>query len=291
MGFPSDSLLLVLSLVLNCSWASITPGVAEVDLIFPRNESFPPSSLTPIIFAIQNPSLLSSVYPQIRYSIEEVNVNSSERVSISGSLDLAKLNYTRSDPYFLYWSTSKFDIEGTFKINWALDIYNCSHEPDSTDLTLGYLGARGRRSFFSTKNGTSQPDFAAATEDGTCEASLAQAIHVQDFLNVPSGQVWGSPTRTQNWYAPKQPTWRGSSCAVTADWVPTPSPCNVKIGSSAATSISAALTSTACANPLRTGLNCPTPSPQNAASVAQLPVGRLWTLAIGMLLAYAHAWS
>ncbi|KJK66071.1 hypothetical protein P875_00021847 [Aspergillus parasiticus SU-1] len=221
-SLPLGWLLLALSLSLACSWASITPGVAEVDLIFPRNESFPPSSLTPIIFAIQNPSLLSSVYPRIRYYIEE-------------------------------------------------------------------LGARGRRSFFSTKNGTSQPDFAAATEDGTCEESLAQAIHVQDFLSVPSGQVWGSATRTQNWYAPKQPIWRGSSCAVTADWVPTPSPCNVKIDPSAATSISAALTSTACANPLRTGLICPTPSSENAASVGQLPVERPWILAMGLLLAYGLA--
>ncbi|KAE8333335.1 hypothetical protein BDV39DRAFT_199062 [Aspergillus sergii] len=287
-SLPRGWLLLAISLGLACSRASIAPGVAEVDLIFPRNESYPPSALTPIIFAIQNPTLLSSVYPQIRYYIEEVNANSSERVSYSGSLELAKLNYTGSDPYFLYWSTSKFDSEGIFKITWALDIYNCSHEPDSTDLTVGYLGGRGRQSYFSIRNGTSPPDFVAATEDGTCEKSLAQAVHVPEFINVPSAQIWGGPTRTTARYAPK-PTWRGSSCAVTADWVPTPSPCNVKIDHSAATSISAALTSTACANPLRTGLICPTPSSENAASVGQLPVERPWILAMGLLLAYGLA--
>ncbi|KNG83666.1 hypothetical protein ANOM_007322 [Aspergillus nomiae NRRL 13137] len=287
---PRGWLRLALSLCLACGWASIIPGVAEVDLIFPRNGSYPPSTLTPIIFAIQNPSLLSSVHPRIRYYIDQVNVNSSEKVSYSGSIELEKVNFTGSDPSFLYWSTSKFDIEGTFEIIWALDMYNCSREPESTDFTLVYLGGHGgSQSFFSIKNGTSPPDFVALTEDDTCEETLAQAIHVPELLNVPSGQIWGSVTRTTDWYAPK-PTWRGSYCAVTADRLPTARPCNVKIDSSAATSISAALTGTACANPLRrTGLSCPTPSSENAAPVGPSYVERPWILVMGLLLAYGLA--
>ncbi|KAE8143472.1 hypothetical protein BDV38DRAFT_277491 [Aspergillus pseudotamarii] len=290
MGFlPRGWLLLALSLVFACTWASITPGVAEVDLIFPRNESYPPSPLTPVIFAIQNPGLLSSLEPRIKYSIEQQNVSTSDMVSTSGSIELSKINYTASDPYFLYWSTNKLNIEGTFLIAWELKMYNCSHDPESNDLNFEYFGSRRHQSFFSTKNGTSPPDLVAATEDDTCDQSPAQAVHVPDLLEVPSGQVWGGPTYivapTPTWYTPPY-TWGAPSCAATVDPSPTPSPCNVKIHSSAAASISAALTSTACANPLRTGLSCPTPSSENAASMGQLPHERPWILAMGMLFAY-----
>ncbi|KAH2540533.1 hypothetical protein KXW97_004426 [Aspergillus fumigatus] len=254
------------------SRAAITPGVTEVDLIFPRNESYSPSPVTPIIFAIQNPSLLSSLNPEITYYIEQQNVNTNESVYNSGSIRLSRINYTTSDPYYLYWSTGKLDIEGSFVLAWELQMNNCSHSPQSDALTFGYLGSRRHQLYFSTKNGTSSPDFVAATEDDTCEQSQAQAVQVPDLLEVPSSRTWAAP-----------------SCAVTVGLSPTPNPCKVKIDSTTAASISAALTSSACANPIRTGLSCPTQSSENAASAAQLPVGGHWRLAIGMMLAYRLA--
>ncbi|KAE8344367.1 hypothetical protein BDV24DRAFT_127124 [Aspergillus arachidicola] len=171
-------------------------------------------------------------------------------------------------------------------------MYNCSHDTEYGDLTFGYFGGRRYQSFFSTKNGTSLPDFVAATENDTCGQSPAHAVHVADLLKVPSGQTWGDPTRilhpTPTWNPPRH-TWSATSCATSADLSPTPTPCNVKIDSSAAASISAALTSTACANPLRTGLTCPTPSSENAAPVGQSHVERPWILAMGLLLAYGLA--
>ncbi|KAE8307530.1 hypothetical protein BDV41DRAFT_584409, partial [Aspergillus transmontanensis] len=268
MGFLSSlRLLLAVSLVLACSWASITPGVAEVDLIFPRNDSYPPSQLIPIVFAIQNPSVFSSLEPRIRYHVKQHNVTLNEGIHRSGEIKLSRYNYTGSDPYFLYWSIDYLDFEGIFSIYWQLLMFHCTADAD-----FGFLGSPRHESFFSIKNGTSPADFVAATEDDTCDQSLAQAVRVPDVRKVPSSQVWDGP-----------------SCAATANLVPTPTPCNVKMDSSAAASISGALTSTACANPFLTALSCPIPTSENAASIVQLPVGGLWTLAVGMLLAYAHA--
>ncbi|GFF34785.1 hypothetical protein IFM58399_03992 [Aspergillus lentulus] len=265
-------LILTLCLGFAYSQTPITPGVTEIDLIFPRNESYSPSPVTPIVFTIQNPSLLSSLNPEISYYIEQQNVNTNESVSTSGSIQLSKINYTTSDPYFLYWSTGHLDIEGTFVFAWELQMNNCSYSPQSDALTFGYFGSRRHELYFSTKNGTSSPDFVAATEDDTCDQSQAQAVQVPDLLEVPATRTWGAP-----------------SCAATVGPSPAPNPCKVKIDSTAAASISAALASSACANPIRTGLSCPTPSSESAASAAQSPVVGHWILAIGMLLAYSLA--
>lgn len=251
-------------------------------LIFPRNETYRPSPLTPFIFAIQNPSLLSSIHPRIYYNLEQHNVSSDERiVSTGGIIKLPEINYTSSDPYFLYWSTGDLDnIEGTFLFAWELHMHNCSYNPESESVMFGRFGERRHQVYFSTKNGALQPDLAAATEADACNESQAQAVHVADLLEV-------APTKT---LFPSTETWGAPSCAVTLDTQPTPSPCKVKIDSPAAASISAALTSTACAFPTRTGMSCPSPSTENAASTGQLPLGGAWILAITTtLLAYSLA--
>ncbi|GKZ25170.1 hypothetical protein AbraIFM66951_001135 [Aspergillus brasiliensis] len=267
-------LLLALFLGFASAQASIEPGVTEVDLIFPRNESFSPSPLTPIIFAIQNPSLLSSLSPTISCHIERVDVNVNESYITSSLIHMWKLNYTTSDPYLLYWSVSKLNVEGDFVFAWELSMENCSHYPQSDALIFGYSGGFRHQLYFSTRNGTSLPDIAAATDQDACANSSAMALQVPELWEVPTSQT---------------SSWGGPSCAPTVGPSPTPSPCKVKIDSTAAASISAALTSTACDWPFHTGLSCPTPSSKNLATSTQSPVGRLWILVIGMLLAYSLA--
>jgi hypothetical protein len=38
---------------------TLTPGIFEVDLLFPRNETYTPQALMPVVFAMQNPTLAS----------------------------------------------------------------------------------------------------------------------------------------------------------------------------------------------------------------------------------------
>src|SRR5207244_4320386 len=59
----SHQLLCFLALPLWCAAQAAVPGVVEVDLIFPRNDTYAPLPGMPIVFAIQNPQLVASLYP------------------------------------------------------------------------------------------------------------------------------------------------------------------------------------------------------------------------------------
>jgi hypothetical protein len=245
----------------------------EVDLIFPRNDTFAPSKLTPIVFAIQNPSLVQSINPVLSWNIEQRGVSANDSINTSDLFHLSSLNYSNSDPYFLYESTGHLDSEGFFQFAWTIEYSNCSQDAGTDAGTNAVTFTRNstRHSlYFTTKNGTSQPDLIAATDDNTCAQSLSQAWNVTNLLNVPDEKSYGG--------AP--------SCAVVPSPTATASPCKVKISPSAASSISAALTSYACAAP-SPQVSCP--AAKNAASGTQLPVGGAWLTAIVGWLAYTLA--
>ncbi|KAL5355562.1 hypothetical protein BJX96DRAFT_141494 [Aspergillus floccosus] len=248
--------------------------LAEVDLIFPRaNETHAPWSLTPIVFAMKNPSLLSNLRPILSYSISQPD-RFSDRTITGDSVLLFEHNLINvADPYMLYWSIN-LAVEGTFAFAWQVRLSNCSLNSETDKIDRHLFGGQGTQFSFSTKNNASPPDLVAFAEKETCNQAFALAVHIPSALQLP-------PTKTAEW--------GGSSCAVNPDFLPTPSPCNVKVDSSAAASISASLTSAACSNVLRTGVSCPTPTSQNSASVPQSPVTRVWILAIGGLLAYSLA--
>lgn len=44
-------------------------SVEEVDMIFPRNGTFGPMTITPIGFTIQNPEAIDRLYPYINYGL------------------------------------------------------------------------------------------------------------------------------------------------------------------------------------------------------------------------------
>lgn len=269
MGFLRRSWLL-LAISQSLSQASSASGVVEVDLIFPRNDTFAPSKLTPIVFAIQNPSLVQSLNLVLYWNIEQFGVSSNDSINTSDLFHLSSINYSSSNPYFLYESTSHLDAEGVFQFAWTINYSNCSQDAGTDSVTFTSNSTR-HSLYFTTKNGTSQPDLVAATDDITCAHSLSQAWNVTNLLKVPDGKSYGG--------AP--------SCAVVPSTTPTPSPCKVKISPTAASSISAALTSYACAVP-SPRVSCP--AAKNAAPGAQLPVGGAWLPAVFGWLAYTLAW-
>ncbi|KAF9890420.1 hypothetical protein FE257_006088 [Aspergillus nanangensis] len=229
-------------------WSAASSQVAEVDVIFPRaNETFSPSPLTPIVFALHNPSLLSTLDPQLEWYIEllDVDIHDHDYISATGWGNLSKLNLTNvTDPYFLHLDTGHLNVEGRFMFSWKINLWNCSHNPETDEIDKHWFGTR-------------RPEFTFSTKKRHRIARLE---------------------------------WSGPSCAVNPDFSPTPS-CNAKMDSSAAASISAFLTSRACLAPmLYTGLSCPTPSTENAASRPQFSVTVAWVCAIALWLAYRLAY-
>jgi len=92
---------------------------------------------------------------------------------------------------------------------------------------------------FTVKNGAKQPDLVAATADDTCASSQNFTFDVLGTLNVSRIVLYDGR----------------SSCAVLPAPMSTPSanPCGAKLNSSAASSISSAITSCAIHQPTVTG--------------------------------------
>ncbi|KAF3484074.1 uncharacterized protein GIQ15_03398 [Arthroderma uncinatum] len=217
------------------------PQTVEVDLIFPRNETYAPVPLTPFVFAVQNFHVSKPLYLHFSYSVEQDPYI--DAPSAGGHLYLDKANFSSSDPYFIYgWTPKLNNTEATWRFIWEWSAGNCSRSKNPVEPLE--FGSVGRRNIihFTTKNGAKQLDLVAATQDGTCDKSQAHTLNITEVLDVPSG------TRYYN----NQPL-----CPLLSTITPTPDPCGAKIDSAAASSISYAIQSSACIGGASPNVTCP----------------------------------
>ena len=117
------SLLVLLSC---CSTAQVAfPTTVEVDLIFPRNDTYAPTALMPIVFAIQNSQLAAPLDLNFQYDIFQLGAP--DGPSVSGILDLRWAKFSSSDPFFAFRSTQKLNAtESEWSLVWTLSSGNCS---------------------------------------------------------------------------------------------------------------------------------------------------------------------
>ena len=248
--FPSNSPLYcsvwrLLALLPCWSAAQLTvPAAVEVDLIFPRNDTYSPTAYMPIVFAIQNSRYAASLDLAFRYTLSN---GSGPQTQFTRLMDLEYADFSSSDPYFAIDSVPYMKTEGIWTFSWLSFSGNCSQTvvnvtSEQNVLGDGFQGSHTVRGFapieFSIKNGAKQPDLVAATADDTCANSENFTFSVTRILNVPKSDIWDGR----------------KSCAV----LPTPysrppaNPCGAKLNSSVASSISAAITSCAVNRPLVT---------------------------------------
>lgn len=240
-------------LLIVCSWAVDTPTptspqTVEVDLIFPRNETYAPISLMPMVFAIQNFRVAKSLLLKFDYTLEQVPYIKTK--PLYGISDLKYTNYSGSRNHFQYaWTTKLNNTEGTWLFTWTLRALNCSQptEADPEDpgpqkpLHLETV-IMSNSVYFTTTHGAKQPDLVAATQDGACAESQADTMNITGILDVPwSDSYWGSQ----------------SACPLLSTVTPTANPCGVKIDSSAASSISYVIQSSACLSAVTPTVACP----------------------------------
>lgn len=257
-----------MALLQACLWCLVEaeavtfPATVEIDLIFPHNDTYAPSPLMPIVFAFQNSRLAAPLDPGLHYQIVDLRNASAGPVS-SGILDLQWANFTSSDPYFAFDSASELgDVESTWSLSWTLASGNCSGSPD--DGTVKFSGRNQDNSvIFTTKNGSPKPDLVAATSDGTCAHTEGYSFNVTGVLDVPPGGKYDGR----------------NSCAILSPVSPTLKPCGAKVDAAAASSISAAITATACAG-AHPVVSCP-PNHNAAPRAMQFPAGgAVWLAAI-----------
>jgi hypothetical protein len=220
-------------------------GLPEVDLVFPRNETYAPTVDMPFVFAFKNwdAESVSLLRPDIAYGVWYTSdALGGAAVQFSWRHQGTRANWSSheaTEPYFFHDFHSNFTVEGTVKLFWHMSWVVCDENKlnsSSPDWRPEYY----RESVaFTVKNGGRAVDLEAATADKTsCTTELGVAVNVPDetraVLSASRALVEGT-------------------CAVAncSEPAPTPSPCLVQVSSATAASISASWTARFC-NPLQT---------------------------------------
>ncbi|KAI0844732.1 hypothetical protein F5Y00DRAFT_187992 [Daldinia vernicosa] len=236
------------------------PATLEVDIIYPRNGTFAPTVLTPIVFAIRNPQLAEPLDINFSWDIYKESQPLGDGPFSSGSKDLRWVDFSNiSDPYFVYTYSKMLDVEDSWWIRWELAWGNCSKIPSTIDSVEISFGRRNNVIEFTTKNGAKQLDLASVNtpDDDTCGnvTDTRVAFNVTGVLDTPRPDKYDDR----------------ETCAVLAPpsnaTAPPPTrTCGAEVGASAASSISAAITSRACAGfATDPNVTCPPESPSSAA--------------------------
>ena len=223
--------------------ATLTPSIFEVDLLFPRNETYTPQALMPIVFAMQNPTLASPLGALIFWELWEGN-NRSSPGAVNGGLELNLDNLSFSDPLFVtrFPNTLPYP-DGSWTLTWSLQVTNCTAPPkQSNDTDAIQLSST---TVFTVSSSGQAPDLVAATSADMCGTAEAYAFDMtssSDECGSPGGLLGPSPTTN---------------------------PCAASIDAAAASSIYAAATAFACSPlelPLNPNVTCPTVSAKPSTS-------------------------
>ncbi|KAJ4164175.1 hypothetical protein LMH87_005860 [Akanthomyces muscarius] len=223
-------------------------GNAEVDVIFPRNDTFAPTPLMPIVFAVQNPAVAQQLNLRLNYRVIPYG-----RPNATTDYERVRLNALPNNDTTFYahdFVSDIFNKEGTWEFFWQLRWNNCTSTKDEYGMHFSRDTQEPVNSFvFTTHNDGSKPDLVAIGSDDKCGNTQGIGFEVQDVLDVP-------PPKNADLL---------SSCAHVAVPAPTPTPCSASVPSEAAESISSRITQAAClaATPV---VSCP--SQENASGRA-----------------------
>ena len=244
-------------------------GVVEVDLIFPRNETYAPTAYLPIIFAFQNSHLAQFLDPLIHINAQLVqNANgSTPQWAPPESIDLEQLrwaNFTNNDTYFAYPTYQRnnitFATEGIWQITWTFNWAVCSE--DSLANNIFMRNESQHTTTLTIRKGAPEVDIVSGTTDKSCSRQVGVAVNITNTLHIPSSAHWEG--QTDKWEG------QGDMCASTASSVPTSDPCRVSIDPAAAASISCSITSGSSATNFSTtssSLTCPEDKKSAAGSL------------------------
>ncbi|CEJ95094.1 hypothetical protein VHEMI10596 [[Torrubiella] hemipterigena] len=183
------AVLIVCCFVLRIAGAIDT---TEVDLIFPRNETYSPRGMMPCILAIQRPDILSHLQPQIRYAVFLEGV----RGVLSENFDLRDVPKNQSTHY-LYGSVRNLTLaEGKYAAFFYVDHKNRTNttDPDFYNNRLddfdtvrngfheGYY-QEGRGIFFTISKYGKEMDITSTKEN--CNKLESYPLGIDSYLDYP----------------------------------------------------------------------------------------------------------
>lgn len=213
--------------------ASVNPGIFEVDLLFPRNATYTPQPLMPIVWALQNPPLVSPLGVTIYWNLWEGTNQTSPGSLTDGVLEpYAMNNLSSSEPILLnrFFNTISYP-DGVWTLAWSVQVTNCSQAQDSTHVI-----ELNNTIVFATSSSGQAPNLVAATKEDMCSSAEAFAFDITSISDEGLCSAFGPS--------------------------PTINPCAATIDATAASSISAAATAKVClpGQPPYPNVTCPTPT-------------------------------
>jgi hypothetical protein len=228
--------------------------ILEVDLLFPRNETYAPTDRFPVVFAFQNSKLARYLNPEISYTLWNLQHNTA---SFSLTHDLRGRNWTGQDTYLAYDFVDQFEREGQYRVTWTVTWQSCDEEAFENELRGANMiyNSSTWGTGFTTQSSAPKPDLVAATANKTCPGEYGMLINVTDkTMKVPRRVVWSGGDYTNG------------TCAVLAKATPTstPQPCRVHIDNTTVASMEASYLARLCG-----GLNPPSDCPGDKKSAAQ----------------------
>ncbi|BCS02747.1 uncharacterized protein AKAW2_61011S [Aspergillus luchuensis] len=257
----------------------ISPGIFEVDLIFPRNETYTPQALMPIVFALQNPSLASTLGATIYWGLREGNNWSAPGSITDGGFELFTLNSTSSGPHLAtsFVNTLAYP-DGSWTFVWTLEVTNCSQaerpdclQSESQNCSLTYnpnkVISLNNAIVFNVSQSGQTPSLEAATSSDMCGTMEAFAFNVTSAGDTEEVCGFLRPSPTTN-------------------------PCATTVNASAASSIWAEATAFACDPRERSAypnVTCPTSSSKsNAARQSGMAAASTLLTLLTMVTAFIH---
>ena len=208
----------------------LSTGIAEFYQIFPRNETYAPSPLFPVVFAFQNPTIAQSLSPYIAVTLFQWNQSTSDwEVNDTAQFVPEKKMSNASDDeaFFVHFVfPGKLDTEADWGLAWELTYNNCT-EGEGRQI-FPYAGSFGNSIGFKTKKGGQKPDFISSSGDTQCS----------DF----AGSTWNITKVAE----PNPQSYEGQWCAYYSSVKPDPKPCEVQVASKIQESILASATNAFC---------------------------------------------
>ncbi|KAL0471486.1 hypothetical protein QR685DRAFT_519331 [Neurospora intermedia] len=241
-------------------------GILEVDLLFPRNETYAPTEWIPYVFSIQNAKLAKYLVPLIRYDVWNLTEGGGSFGYTHQNLRWA--NWSSHDPYFVHHFHSGLQ-EGRWRLNWEFGYASCNEHwtgLSSVGDPVNYNRTVGSIEFTIQAGGPAVDVVAATANDKTCSNENGVAINI-------TGKTREVP--------PLNEEMPDNTCVVVGSPQPTPTPCQVKVDSAVAASMTASLRAKLC-DPL-TSTNRPADCPEdNAAQKLAVAGVACLAVAVGM---------
>ncbi|GKZ93650.1 hypothetical protein CBS147343_9254 [Aspergillus niger] len=279
-----------LLLFLLVSWVRAESNRTEVDLIFPRNDTFAPMPLMPVVFAVQAPSVAHKVNTYIEYGYYPVG---RPNETVIGQTDHVS-DSTNETTYFSVSGIGRtFNTTGSWELFWRLRWTNCSISEDSRYYNQSYPWISSPyidgslnidkvyegfhytaynvivdRVTFSTREDASQPNLTTLTNSENCDkvSSLA-LLSIVDSLRIPP-------------QLPQEDIDTVSMCPQLADSrlnsTSTSSPCSVSISPEVESNILAKIADNECNNALHPAVSCTTEETKEGSASSHDHGHALW---------------